>query len=103
MNFMAETLSFSYLDSYDSDDDEDEIDEEETKESVTKSTKFVPTMGNLVSWYSNQYCQKKPPLVIVLEDFEGFTSQVLQDLIGEKHALKKYDQFVRNTSCFSTV
>ena len=82
MNFMAETLSFSYLDSYDSDDDEDEIDEEETKESVTKSTKFVPTMGNLVSWYSNQYCQKKPPLVIVLEDFEGFPSQVLQDLIA---------------------
>ena len=39
-------------------------------------------MNNLVSWYNNQYCQKKPPLVIVLEDFEGFSSQVLQDLIA---------------------
>ena len=75
-----------FSDSYDSDDeDSDEEDdkvEETSKKSSQKITKFVPTLTNLSVWYNNQYSKKKPPLVIVLEDFEGFSSQALQDLIA---------------------
>ena len=32
-----------------------------------------------------------------------FIPKVICHSIGKKHSLKKYDQFVRNTSCFCTV
>ena len=34
-------------------------------------------------------------------DTVGFISDIPTELIGKKHALKKYDQFTLNTSCFS--
>ena len=58
------------------------LDRKAVKESKSKSSKFVPTLLNLSTWYYNQYSKKKPPLIIVLEDFEGFSSQILQDLIA---------------------
>ena len=67
-----------------SDDDESDLEEEESQsKSQRSSTKFVPTLANFASWYANQYGNdERPPLVIIFEDFEGFGSQMLQDLIA---------------------
>ena len=64
------------------DDSSDEEDEDEGDDSKVK--KFTPTLSNLSTWYENQYdgTSSKPPLVIIFEDFEGFSSVMLQDLIA---------------------
>ena len=64
----------------------DEESEEEDDEIVIKSQKgkFVPTLSNFATWYENQYndSSSKPPLILIFEDFEGFPSAILQDLIA---------------------
>ena len=38
----------------------------------------------LEAWYNNNYSDsagERPPLIIILEDFEGFASHILQDFI----------------------
>ena len=65
----------------DNDEDSDDEDEETSKK---KSAKFLPTLAHLSIWYENQHPRKskRPPLVLILEDFEGFSSQVLRDLVS---------------------
>ena len=74
--------------SSDGDSDGEETDDEEEEENqASKKTgnKFLPTLSHLKQWYDNQHSDKsgkRPPLILVLEDFEGFSSQVLRDLIS---------------------
>ena len=65
----------------DNDEDSDDEDEETSKK---KSAKFLPTLAHLSIWYENQHPRKskRPPMVLILEDFEGFSSQVLRDLVS---------------------
>lgn len=64
------------------DSDEDEIDSDAAIQAKPK--KFVATLPNFAAWYENQYssASSKKSLIIILEDFEGFSSQMLQDLIS---------------------
>ena len=67
-----------------SDDEEDSDDQVEDSSTKKKSGKLLPTLTHLNLWYENQYPRqgKRPPLILILEDFEGFSSQVLRDLIS---------------------
>ena len=77
-------LSNSAADSADSGGEEDEEEENEEKgEDSAIGRKVSPRA--LRTWYHNQVPEvttdKPPPLVFILEDFEGFPPLVLQDLI----------------------
>ena len=72
-----------------SDEDDSEDSDGESKPIKFTANKFVPTLSNMVSWYENQYpggndmgTNRRPPLVVVFEDFEGFSSPMMQDLIA---------------------
>ena len=75
-------LSNSAADSADS-GGEDEDENEEKGEDSAIGRKVSPRA--LRTWYHNQVpeatTEKPPPLVFILEDFEGFPPLVLQDLI----------------------
>lgn len=80
-------LNFQGGQSEDVEDADDESDDDEVntdKVGKTRSGKFVATLPNFASWYENQYrcATSRKSLIIILEDFEGFSSQILQDLIS---------------------
>jgi len=70
-------------------------DESETLKSKKGANKFVPTLSNMVTWYENQYgsgvesSNTRPPLVVIFEDFEGFSAPMLQDLIANLQACRE--------------
>ena len=49
----------------------------------------------MVTWYENQYgsgvesSNTRPPLVVIFEDFEGFSAPMLQDLIANLQACRE--------------
>ena len=43
---------------------------------------------------------KSPSRQLIIQHYIGKRHGILEKLIGKKHALKKYDQFTLNTSCF---
>ena len=72
-------------------------------QTLSRGSQFHATLSNLKTWYNSQYCTQdtkvkgkkrastsdkarafnaRPPLVIILEDFEGFPALMLQDLIA---------------------
>lgn len=59
-------------------DTEEEIDEEivQKKPSVSKKLK---NLTNLAQWYSQVVI--KSPLIIIIQDLESFSSQLLQDFV----------------------
>ena len=80
---MANLLNSSLED----DSDVEDIDEEDEQNEATKQNtgKFLPTLSHLKLWYENQHPDnlgKRPPLILVFEDFEGFSPQVLRDLLS---------------------
>lgn len=69
------------LDSTDDDSEDDETDDLD----IRKSNLVFQT---LTAWYTNQYpatikrsARERPPLIIVLEDFESFSASLLRDFI----------------------
>ena len=76
-------LSNSAADSADSGGEDEEEENEEKGEDSAIGRKVSPRA--LRTWYHNQVPEgttdKPPPLVFILEDFEGFPPLVLQDLI----------------------
>ncbi|CAO1349099.1 unnamed protein product [Diamesa hyperborea] len=71
----VESLVSGLLSRYWLDDDEDESPKKKLK-------KRHQTFQVLEAWYNENYKEKKPKLVIMLTDFEQFSPQVMQDLIG---------------------
>ena len=79
------TSQFYSCSSEGSDNEEDDEDDEEVAtEGCKRKAKFLHTLSHLKAWYENQHPNAKgrPPLILVLEDFEGFSSQVLCDLVS---------------------
>ena len=72
------------LESVEEDEDQEEEDEEEISRPEVKGSDLV--LPTLESWYCNQHPQisggrRRPPLIVVLEDFEAFPAHVLQEFI----------------------
>ncbi len=78
-------------------EEEDDSDQEDVSPEVKSADMVLPVLS---AWYNNQYppgasCKSpkkkakldgsaanpRPPLVVVLEDFEGFPAPVIQDFI----------------------
>ncbi|KAF4524752.1 hypothetical protein B566_EDAN013821, partial [Ephemera danica] len=56
--------------------------EDEELEHTEKCHRVAPcTFSELVEWYSNQHDQNQTPIIVIITDFEGFQSQVLEDFI----------------------
>ena len=43
---------------------------------------------------------KNPSRQLIIQHYIGKRHGILEKLIGKKYAIKKYDQFALNTSCF---
>ena len=68
------------------DDTDDEEKEKPIKGKIRNSTRHCGSLASLRLWYENQYpscltSDERPPLIIVLEDFESFVPKTLQELI----------------------
>jgi len=72
------------------DGDSSDSDDGENQDAASKIARKMSLTG-LRAWYRNQVpetADKKPPLVIILEDFEGFQPSVLQDFIHNLRLVK---------------